>query len=251
MPSIRWRRTDRHGCVLLCPRGDLHRVGGRRFGDGLVGFAAEQPRALIVEVDQLRGRATALVAACTAALRRTRDWPHVPIVLVARSEALRSVLAGIGLLVPDTGTPPVFASTDAALAELAAAPRRRRVCLDVTAATGEAAQARCFVRETCRRWDVPETRTDALIIVTELVQQAARHGHGALALRLELRDELLTVAVDDDVPHGAEPAEPPDPGGTGMWLVSRLANSWGRTPRPAGGHVAWATLATGWRRAPA
>ncbi|MGW4647526.1 SpoIIE family protein phosphatase [Kitasatospora sp. NPDC004289] len=81
------------------------------------------------------------------------------------------------------------------------------------------------------------------LLVSELVTNALRHGHGEIRLRL-LRDRTVVCEVWDD--GYAQPrqrrAQETDEGGRGLQLVSLLAERWGsrRTPK---GKIVWFELA--------
>ncbi|WP_441250426.1 SpoIIE family protein phosphatase [Kitasatospora sp. McL0602] len=80
------------------------------------------------------------------------------------------------------------------------------------------------------------------LLVSELVTNALRHGHGEIRLRL-LRDRTMVCEVWDD--GYAQPrqrrAQETDEGGRGLQLVSLLAERWGsrRTPN---GKIVWFEL---------
>jgi len=93
------------------------------------------------------------------------------------------------------------------------------------------------------------TRTDLLLLVTELVTNAVRHGgdRGELPIRLELErhDAHVHVRVEDPGPTFMPPPTilSGDPaGGWGLFLVDQVADRWGVSPAPAGNCV-WFELA--------
>ncbi|MFF4319527.1 ATP-binding protein [Streptomyces sp. NPDC001568] len=69
------------------------------------------------------------------------------------------------------------------------------------------------------------TAADALLVTSELITNAIRHGGGITSLRTVLVDGALHLAVSDANPHApfARPAEPEHPGGFGWPLIQRLA----------------------------
>ncbi|WP_378730781.1 ATP-binding protein [Nocardia brasiliensis] len=208
----------------------------------------DQPRALIVMVDELLVTEDLLLTVFTTAWMRIGDWPSVPILLVAESPAYRKRLrhAVIHRFVP------VFATLSAAQAAVDTQPKRRRACVDLALTANSAQQARRFVDEVCDRWSLPETRADARLVATELVENAYLHAdiRDDITLRLELRDELLTVAVADADPGEAvlrEPSAGPRPY-HGLHVVARMSKAWGCAPRWPSGKVVWATLGIGGRR---
>jgi anti-sigma regulatory factor (Ser/Thr protein kinase) len=92
-------------------------------------------------------------------------------------------------------------------------------------------------------------RTDLMLLVTEVVTNAVRHGgdRGALPIRLEVRrdDGHVHVQVEDP---GATFMPPPtilsgdSAGGWGLFLVDQVAKRWGVSPATAGTCV-WFELA--------
>lgn len=108
------------------------------------------------------------------------------------------------------------------------------------------ALARQFVAE--RMNDYPgEVIEDALILTSEVVTNAIRHGAGRVALLLALDAALVQVDVHDDGPGGPpiEANRPPDevPGGRGLIIVEAIATDWGVVPDPEGqGKTVWFEL---------
>ena len=114
-----------------------------------------------------------------------------------------------------------------------------------------AAAARAFVREVLGYWQLalPDNTlvARAVLVAGELVTNAVVHARTELRLRVELRGDLLHLAVRDGSPRllrlVTDPV--PDPqaeGGRGLWLVEQLARAWGVNRHPDGGKVVWCTL---------
>ncbi len=103
--------------------------------------------------------------------------------------------------------------------------------------------ARDFVAALCHKCQVPDVRVDALIIVSELVENAVRHGQSSCTVTVTLSDDVLTIAVRDDsiaLPRLMHPRFD-EPGGRGLQLVSMLSTTWGVSYLDGGKQV-WATL---------
>ncbi|UKY54170.1 ATP-binding protein [Streptomyces inhibens] len=88
--------------------------------------------------------------------------------------------------------------------------------------------ARRFTADMLRRWGIAEdTRDSAVLIVSELVSNAARHGHADTTLFLTLNDCMLQIAVADSgapVAHQHAHADSdPDEHGRGTGIVEFLA----------------------------
>ena len=105
----------------------------------------------------------------------------------------------------------------------------------LTAGPAAAAEARSQVGAAICTWDVPVDATVAVLLTSELVTNAIRHGAGetvALAitcssgqLRVDVYDTSSSMPVLVDAPADAET-------GRGLMLVSTLSAEWGfyRTP---------------------
>ncbi len=84
---------------------------------------------------------------------------------------------------------------------------------------------------------------DALVVVSELVGNAVRHGDVRLALDLQLDDAGLLVAVSDGaraLPQQRTGSQDQE-SGRGLTIVEALAQEWGTEQLPDGKRV-WARL---------
>ncbi|TDB87080.1 sensor histidine kinase [Actinomadura sp. KC216] len=105
------------------------------------------------------------------------------------------------------------------------------------------AAARRFVTEHLRGWGIADL-ADALVIVSELVTNALRHGHGQIIVRL-LRDErdgrpVIEVWDDGDGRPEVQPEDHTAETGRGLLMVSLLATAWGTRPLLENGKATWA-----------
>ncbi|MFF9011220.1 ATP-binding protein [Streptomyces goshikiensis] len=96
-------------------------------------------------------------------------------------------------------------------------------------APASAAAARSRVRDLLRRAGVSldsVTAADVLLVTSELVTNAIRHGGGLAAFHIEIADDALLLSVADASPHPPLPrtGTPDRPGGYGWPLVQRLAD---------------------------
>jgi anti-sigma regulatory factor (Ser/Thr protein kinase) len=92
-----------------------------------------------------------------------------------------------------------------------------------------------------------EAGEPTLLVVTELVANAAEHGRWPVRLSVEYRRSVVRVEVHDDSPEPPDPL-PLDPDrlrGRGLQLVDGLCEEWGWTPDPPG-KVVWADVTTQW-----
>ncbi|CAM5626688.1 non-specific serine/threonine protein kinase OS=Streptomyces viridochromogenes OX=1938 GN=ACM01_00020 PE=3 SV=1 [Streptomyces viridochromogenes] len=118
-------------------------------------------------------------------------------------------------------------------AELAAAPTQRPVT---------AAMARSHVRallgdRVAGTGGSPTVLNDILLVVTELVTNAVRHGGGLVAFDATLNGDLLTISVTDSsptAPHTVPRTRATTPGGFGWPLVQQLGREVTVTPTAQG-----------------
>jgi PAS domain S-box-containing protein len=115
------------------------------------------------------------------------------------------------------------------------------------------ADARQFVVDRLRGWDVPEAVTrDVTLIASELVTNAMVHGGPPVELRLERNGSRIVVEVQDDaaghLPRARRPADD-DEHGRGLHIVDALSDEWGIRGTDRGKCVwsarVWTTAAEG------
>lgn len=102
-----------------------------------------------------------------------------------------------------------------------------------------AGEARVFVRDVLRGWNVEHRCDDIILLVSELVTNAVVHAETTLELTVRRLADAVEVIVADRVPHRAVPkagpllvdvspaAEDVRDGGLGLALASAIADSWG------------------------
>jgi anti-sigma regulatory factor (Ser/Thr protein kinase) len=145
----------------------------------------------------------------------------------------------------------LYASLQDALDAAVARPPYLRDELVLAPIRTAAAAARAFVREVLGYWQLAlpdNTLVDrAVLLASELVTNAVVHARTELELRVELRGDLLHLAVRDGSPRLLRLVTDPvrdleAEGGRGLWLVEQLARAWGVNRHPDGGKVVWCTL---------
>lgn len=103
-----------------------------------------------------------------------------------------------------------------------------------------AATARAHVRElllTRAPDTLPVIIDDVLLVVTELITNAQRHGGGLTAFDVRLTDDTITISVTDaspDMPRAIPHSRPLAPGGFGWTLIRRLSRHVAITPAATG-----------------
>ncbi|MFJ7272384.1 ATP-binding protein [Streptomyces sp. NPDC099050] len=121
--------------------------------------------------------------------------------------------------------------------------QRRRLALHRV--RGAVGKGRDFTRRTLRDWgwDGRESAEDALLVVSELVTNAALHADGCEELVLTAGETLRIEVLDGmtEPPRPGAVRRPGVPGGHGLHLVRRLSDRWGTYPAGAG-KVVWAEI---------
>lgn len=118
-------------------------------------------------------------------------------------------------------------------------PRHAQLTLPNDAAG--AALARDFARRLLVEWNYRGSLDDAVLLVSELVTNAMRHGSGTRTLRLGGNAGRVRIEVADSSPTMPAVRAPGSDGGWGLRLVDRLSAAWGVIPS-AGGKLVWCEL---------
>jgi hypothetical protein len=226
--------------VVLRPIGELTPAGYADLRDGLLKCAAQEPAAIVVDLDSMRASTTASLMVFPAVWTHICDWPGVPLVLAVARQPLRTLV--------ETSTVPWFVPTYRSVAQALEAlegtpPRRRRV-LSLSCELECGRLARRVVEQTCHEWGVPQIAADAMLVVSELTENVIEHVRSGGLLRLELRRGMFTIAVIDADPSPPRLRLPSErrKGGRGLVLVAELSRAWGYAPHGQCGKVVWAVL---------
>jgi len=88
---------------------------------------------------------------------------------------------------------------------------------------------------------------DAVLVITELIENVTRHTGSACELRLALDDSIILIEVTDRSPEPPVHRVPDlrTPGGRGLHIIAAVAQRWGCRPVPhtdQPGKVVWAEL---------
>jgi anti-sigma regulatory factor (Ser/Thr protein kinase) len=109
-----------------------------------------------------------------------------------------------------------------------------------------AAVARRAVRAALDRWKLAHLADDALLVTTELVQNAVAHTGAGGELVVQRCADGLRIEVTDgsrEQPTVRAP-DPSQAGGRGLSIVAAVARAWGTLTRNGhAGKVVWAELA--------
>jgi anti-sigma regulatory factor (Ser/Thr protein kinase) len=143
---------------------------------------------------------------------------------------------------------PMCDTVEEALNQVVARPPYLRDQLRLTASATAPAAARLYVRDVLQYWRLALPDQDVIdraeLLADELVTNAVVHARTPLRLRLELRGDLLHIAVHDASPRLLRlvPDDPDSETGRGLRLVEELATAWGVHRRSDGGKAVWCTL---------
>jgi anti-sigma regulatory factor (Ser/Thr protein kinase) len=211
----------------------------------LVKCVSDCPSAIVIDVSECVP-ATAGAVALFPTVARTQDsLPKVAIILCGVDRRWRD--AGIAAL----GS--VRAYEECAEAMAAAAGVRlhqRRLDLHLNRSVSAPARARDVVDAACDEWGLDSLKTSALLIISELVTNAVRHGVGDIDVEAMLRDDFLHLRVHDGSIAPPVVVATPEQGtlreyGRGLLILQRYATAWGFILNQSRtGKVVWATLRT-------
>nr|WP_107475646.1 ATP-binding protein [Streptomyces sp. Sge12] len=123
------------------------------------------------------------------------------------------------------------------------AGQRRRLAL--SGVRGHVSKGRDFTRQALADWgwDGSETSEDVLLLVSELLTNAALHAGGCVELALAA-GEVLRIEVFDGsttLPRRHPSPQRGIPGGHGLYIVERLSDRWG-TSTHENGKAVWAEV---------
>jgi anti-anti-sigma regulatory factor len=200
------------GCLVVTFIGSIDLFSAPRIRRTLLKDLAEQPYALICDlsgVDHLDPVCATIFA--TVANHPASRWPGTNFLLSGARPPVAEILHR--LQVPHFLA--LYSGVDEALDAVFARPPYLREELLLAPTLSAPAAARAFIQETCRYWEpaLPDnTLVDrGMLLASELVTNAVVHARTDLRLRLELRGDLLHIAVRDGSPRLLRLVTIPDP----------------------------------------
>ena len=105
--------------------------------------------------------------------------------------------------------------------------------------------ARCWCEPVLEQWGLADRRSEAILVLSELVANAVRHGSGDIDVRLRRTAETVRIEVTDAGSAEGVAARSPDlssPTGRGLAIVEHFVTAWGVRELPEGGKTVWAAL---------
>jgi anti-sigma regulatory factor (Ser/Thr protein kinase) len=227
--------------VVVKPAGVLEVATAPQLRTYLLKTVADQPAAVIVLLQELALAHAFTLSLFATVARQSAEWSGVPLILVIGARESPEVQRQSKLMARFM---PVVADLATALTSINSPPARQLTRLRLACDPHSGGVARRFVASACELWRCEEVSEDAVAIVSELVGNVVRHAGTEADLRLELRRELLTVAVTDGNPRFpiVRPPSTTRENGLGLGIVTALSTAWGANPTSAGGKVVWATL---------
>lgn len=195
-PGLHVDAREQGAALVVRPTGRLDLSTYPELRDELLACAAEEPAAVIVDLDALEIGSAALLSLFSRVGARMAAWPAVPLVVAVTDPRAREIVERVGLARRLAVRP----SVTEALVGLPLAAAQQHAWEEQLPPTPEAARlGRRCVRDACRRWDAEDLAQDAALLVSELVEFSVGCGCGRLDLRLELRSDGLGVVVHDDL----------------------------------------------------
>lgn len=116
-----------------------------------------------------------------------------------------------------------------------------QVELRLTERLGGPSRARAFAARALAGWAWPGSHDDVVLVVSELVSNALKYGHGTPVLRLSGTAASIRIEVGDDSPLPPARRTPGRDGGWGLHLIEWLGGRWGVTTGDYG-KVVWSEL---------
>ena len=227
------------GVDVLAVVGQVAGPDARRLVEAVDTALERQPRGVVVDLCQVTDVEPAAAEALRVLAGRGSNWPRASLCLCGAPPSVERALDDLV----------VHRTREEALAHVEDGGARGHRVVPIDHDVHGPAQARRVVAECAARLGLePEQGEDLLLVVSEMVTNAVRHGQPPVQLELVAEPDRVTVAVADGSPRPPQPrpADAEAEGGRGMALLEVLANEHGVRPQPPGKAV-WAAV----RRRPA
>jgi len=197
---------------------------------------------VLVDVSGLRLTRPSAVQVFPATVAAIGGWPGVGLVLFGADPELARSLTAMRV----AETVPLAPDVSAARRLLERRPPAvaRHLDLDEGEGLSSPRRARLFVKAACADWQLHSICEDAMLVASELVDNAVMHAHSGCRLDIRLDALGLTVAVRDHDYRGLLMPLAIDSAGQrrhGLFLVAAISRTWGVNPTENGKCV-WALL---------
>ncbi|MEV8377305.1 hypothetical protein AB0P21_31485 [Kribbella sp. NPDC056861] len=206
-----------------------------RVRAALLKCLADRPTAVIVDLELLAVQHAVALNVFAVAARQAAVWSGAELLLVSGpglEGRLKPRARVLGRFVR------IYPSMAVAKASTRRPPLRRLALRLLPAGPSAAWLARRQVHEILAEWSCGGLDADAASIASELATHAIRCSDSEPILRLELRSDLLTVAVTyHQAPGVTKELEP-----LGLSIITALAKVNGTSPTHTGGTVDWCVL---------
>jgi GAF domain-containing protein/anti-anti-sigma regulatory factor len=201
---------------------------------------AEAPAGIVIDLaDAALGDELGISVIVSVARRAERDH-ETRVVVAAPPAALVAPLRRVAIDVD------IFDTVPTAVAALRTDRHPRTFRLRLPFGQTAGLHARRLVEHACLTWRRDHICDDALLVTTELVGNAVRHGLAPVELTITRRKRYLHIQVADSAPHPPAlvgPGSVADRNGFGLVLVDTLSADWGCRQTPTG-KIVWAILRT-------
>jgi anti-anti-sigma factor len=226
---------------VLTVTGVLDGTTYRTLRDAVIKAALDEPRAVVVVVNDLSVPSASAWSVFTSARWHVNTWPDVPVLLVCGNQRAQRTIAANGV----SRYVPVYDDSESALHVAAnrSLDGRRRARTQLPRRAVGVGLARALITQWLTAWSQSHLIPVAGTVATVFVENVLDHTESSPVLIVESYRETVTVAVEDDspVPAGRLENESGTAALSGLSIVSALCRAWGSTPTPAGKTV-WALV---------
>ncbi|OBA62448.1 sulfate transporter [Mycobacterium sp. 1100029.7] len=227
--------------AVLAVTGVLDGTSYRTVRDAVIKVALDEPRAVIVDVNDLVVPSESAWSVFTSARWHVSTWPDVPILLVCQDQWSRRAICSVGVsryvpVLPDRESA-LHAASDRSL------DGRRRARTQLPARAVSVSLARALIAEWLTGWAQSHLTPVAGTVATVFVENVLAHTDSTPVLIVESYQDTVTVAVEDNsvVPAARIETETGAEKLSGLAIIAALCRAWGSIPSTSGKTV-WAVV---------
>ena len=234
-------RVDRsRRCSVIHLNGAVSLTTASAVSTAVAKELAEAPAGIVIDLaNTALGDEPGISVIVSVARRAERDH-ETRVVVAAPPAALIARLRRVAIDVD------IFDTVATAVAALRTDRNPRTFRLRLPFGQTAGLRARRLVEHACLTWRQDRICDDALLVTTELVGNAVRHGLAPVELTIARRKRYLHIQVADGAPQPPAllgPGRAAERHGLGLILVETLATNWGCRLTPTG-KIVWAMLRT-------